>query len=119
LFASKLAEIKADSEILKLLESPSNPSMVSLKRLEAELGGEFDSTMSDEQAKKIVEETFGKMKNVLALNDMNYTDCFIDASSDGQSFLLNPSSFENALSSIYRPFSSVVVAMQETPLRTT
>ena len=79
---------------------------MSLGKLEQLLGGEFDKSMNDETAKKIVEETFMRIKRVLALNDMNLTDCFVDASSDGQSFKLDRNGLENALASIYRGFAA-------------
>jgi len=37
---------------------------------------------------------------------MNLTDCFVDASADGQSFKLDRNGIDNALASIYRGFAA-------------
>lgn len=47
-----------------------------------------------------------RIKRVIALNDMNLTDCFIDASADGQSYKLDRNGLDNALASIYRGFAA-------------
>lgn len=59
------------------------------------------------------------MKKILALNDINFADAFIEASTDGTGSKLDRRGLEAALSTIYNMFGNQHLNKQDANLKTT